>query len=137
MSDNVPAGLLKAQTRSSAADENRKRPEFARMNVPLAKESSAGRGNRLPLAAAALIVLIAILGSGVLAARWWRGKNVLFSAGPPAATNANVATVAAPSPTVSPSPSPTPKPLRKPEPTKKEKPSKLKSIWNKAKGIFR
>ena len=136
MSDSVPALLLKEQMGSAAANENRKRPEFPRVNVPLAKESSAGRGNRLPLAAAALIVLIAILGSAVLAARWWRG-NVL-TGGAPAATNANVA-AALPSPTVSPSatPTPTPKPARKPEPPKKEKPSKLKSIWNKAKGIFK
>jgi serine/threonine protein kinase len=136
MSDSVPALLLKEQTGSAAANENRKRPEFARVNVPLAKESSAGRGNRLPLAAAAMIVLIAILGSAVLAARWWRG-NIL--SGGPAAANANVATPASPSPSISPTPlpTPTPKPPRKPEPAKKEKPSKLKSIWNKAKGIFK
>lgn len=136
MSDSVPALLLKDQS-NATANENRKRPEFARVNVPLAKAISAGRGNRFPLAAAAMIVLIAILGSAVLATRWW-GGNVLTGGGP-AATNANVATAASPSPSVSPTPSPTPtpKPARKPEPTKKEKPSKLKSIWNKAKGIFK
>jgi len=138
MSDSLPAALLKSQT-GSTANENPKRPEFARMNVSLAKQSSPGWRNRLSLAAAALIVLVAILGLGMVAARWWRG-SVLFN-GTPAAANANVATAVSPSPTVSPSPSPsptpTPKPVRMPEPPKKEKPSKLKSIWNKAKGIFR
>jgi serine/threonine protein kinase len=136
-SDSLPAALLKAQMGSAVADEGRKRPEFARMNVSLAKQSSAARGNRLLLAAAALVALVAILGFGVLATRWWGGNGL--SGGSPAATNGNVATAASPGPTVSPSPSPTPapKPTRKPEPAKKEKPSKLKSIWNKAKGIFR
>ncbi|MDX6288360.1 MAG: eukaryotic-like serine/threonine-protein kinase [Blastocatellia bacterium] len=134
-SDSFPGALLKEQTGSTAPNENRKR--FPRMNVSLAKQSAAARANRLPLIAAAIIVLVAILGSGVLAARWWRGS--VLSNGGPTAANANVATAASPSPTVSPTPSPTPaaKPARKPEPPKKEKPSKLKSIWNKAKGIFR
>ena len=56
-------------------------------------------------------------------------------------TNANAAGVASPSPsaspTPSPSPSPSPKPVKKSEPRKEEKPSKIKSIWNKAKGIFK
>jgi serine/threonine protein kinase len=135
MSDSFPGALSKEQTGSTASNENRNR--FPRMNVSLAKQSAAARANRLPLIAAAIIVLVAILGSGVLAARWWRGGAL--SNGGPAPANANVATAASPSPTVSPTPSPTPtsKPARKPEPTKKEKPSKLKSIWNKAKGIFR
>ena len=138
MSDSVPAALLKEQTGGAAPSGNRKRPEFARMNVPLARQNSAGRGRKLPLAAAAFIFLLAILGSGVLAARWWRG-NVLTDGGGRADHNASVATASSPSPTVSPTPTPTPtpKPVRKPEPAKKEKPSKLKSIWNKAKGIFR
>ena len=134
MSDNLPAALLKDQT--VASGQNLK-PEFARVNIPLAKQISTLTGNRFRLAAAAMILLIAILGSGMLAARWWRG-NVLLNGGP-AAGNANVAITASPSPMVSPSPSPspTPKPNRKAEPKKTEKPSKLKSIWKKAKGIFR
>src|SRR3977135_1441214 len=47
MSDSIPAALSKEQTSSADAKENPKRPEFARMNVPLLKEISAGRGNRL------------------------------------------------------------------------------------------
>jgi len=133
--------LLKEQTGGAAPNQNRQRPEFARMNVPLQQAPSAPRGNRFRLAAAAMIVFIAILGSGVLAARWWRGN--FLSDGGRAASNANVTTAASPnlavSPSLSPSPSPSPspKPIRKPEPKKTEKPSKLKSIWNKAKGIFR
>jgi serine/threonine protein kinase len=134
MSDNLPAALLKDQTVATGPSL---KPEFARVNVPLAKQSSTPTGNRFRLAAAAMILLIAILGSGMLAARWWRG-NVLLNGGP-AAGNANVALPASPSPVVSPSPSPSPspKPIRKPEPKKTEKPSKLKSIWKKAKGIFK
>jgi eukaryotic-like serine/threonine-protein kinase len=136
MSDSVPAGLLKEERNGAAAGQSPQRPDFARMNVLLQKASSPQSANRFRLAAIAMILLIAILGSGVLAARWWRG-NVLVVGG--SATNANVATTASPSATVSPSPSPSPapKPSRKPEPRKTEKPSKLKSIWNKAKGIFR
>jgi len=137
MSDSIPAGLLLKEERGgAAAGQNPQRPEFPRMNVLLQKASSSQSVNRFRLAAIAMILLIGILGSGLLAARWWRG-NALVVGGP--ATNANVATTASPSPTVSPSPSPSPapKPSRKPEPRKTEKPSKLKSIWNKAKGIFR
>jgi serine/threonine protein kinase len=119
-SDSVPAALLKEQTGGAALSENRKRPEFARMNVPLAHQGSAGRGNRLALAAGALIVLVVILGSGVLAVRWWRGT--VLSGGGPAATNANVATAASPSPTVSPSPSPEQeKPQKQPSRNKNSK----------------
>jgi serine/threonine-protein kinase len=131
MSDSLPAALL--TDRTIASGQNLK-PEFARLNVPLAKRPTLS-GNRFRLAAAAMILLIAILGSGLLAARWWRG-NALLNEGP-GAGNANVEISASPSPVVSPSPSPTPKPIRKPEPKKTEKPSKLKSIWNKAKGIFK
>jgi len=136
MSDSIPAGLLKEERDGAAAGQSPQRPDFARMNVLLQKASSPQSANRFRLAVIAMILFIAILGSGVLAARWWRG-NVLVVGGP--ATNANVATTASPTPTVSPSPSPSPapKPSRKPEPRNTEKPSKLKSIWNKAKRIFR
>ena len=117
-----------------------KRPEFARMNVALERgtgEGDSGRSasKRGPLAAAVVIVLIAIIGSGVLASRWWGGKSPANSN---QAANANAAGAASPSPTASPSPSPSPspKPIKKPELKKQEKPSKIKSIWNKAKGIF-
>jgi serine/threonine protein kinase len=139
--DNLPAGLLKEQTEETVAAGSPRRPEFARMNVALEKESAPRGWNRLGLAAAALIVLIAIFGAGVLAFRWWRGEA---SANANHSANANAVSSASPSPEVSPSPlpspspspSPSPTPIKKPEPKKQEKPSKIKSIVNKVKGIF-
>lgn len=147
--DRLAVPLSKQSEAGSAAAETRKRREFARMNVALEKsgkkepgaKGSGGTGsNRGPLVAAATIVLIAIIGSGVLAYRWWGGEAPV-NANQPAnqAANANVASAASPSPTAtpSPSPSPAPKPIKKPEPKKQEKPSKIKSLWNKTKRIFR
>ena len=141
-SGEFPAGSLKKQAASQvAAAATNKRPEFARMNVALEKdpgrrEAGVSAFKRGPFAAAVVIVFIAIIGSGLFASRYWRGGTPL-SAGP---ANANVANAASPSPTAtplpSPSPSPLPQPTRKPERKQEEKPSKLKSIWNKAKGIF-
>jgi outer membrane biosynthesis protein TonB len=123
---------IKERAIAPAASASPQRPEFARMNVPLEK-SSVRDQNRLRLAAAVLVVLIAILGSGLLAARWWRGEGSA-----PGGQTAN-ANVASPSPTASPSPSPSPlpKPVKKPEPKKEKKPSKIKSMWNKLKGIIK
>jgi serine/threonine protein kinase len=137
-------GPLSKQGAPPAAAAINKRPEFARMNVALergpgerdARRSALKRG---PLAAAVVIVLIAIIGSGVIASRWWRG-DAQVNGGHPA--NANVVNAVSPSPTAtpspspSPSPSPLPQPLKKPERKPEEKPSKLKAIWNKAKGIL-
>ena len=134
---DLSAGFPKPRTISSAAAvEDRARAPFGRMNVLLEKGSTPQNQNRFRIGAALMILLIVILGSGVLAARWWRG-NALVNGGP--VNNANAQIIASPSPTASPSPSPSPspKPVRKSEPQKVEKPSKLKSIWNKAKGIFR
>ena len=119
-------------------DGTNKRPAFARMNVALERSEKKEPGRsfkRGPLAAAVAIVLVALIGSGVLASRWWGGRGP----GANQAANANVANAASPSPTgtPSPSPSPTPKPIKKSELRKQEKPSKLKSIWNRAKGIFK
>ncbi len=121
---------------NDATVSGRQRRQFARVNVPLEKASAAQGRSRYRLAAAVTVLLIAILGSGVLAGRWWRG-NAPVDGG--RAANANAASAASPSPVASPSPSPTPspKPIRKPEPKQEEKPGKLKSIWNKAKGIFK
>lgn len=137
--ENLSAAAVRERSTSlDAAVSGPQRPEFARMNVPLEKESPGRGRNQFRLAAAAMILLIAILGSGVLAARWWRGNGPAEGAH---TTNANAAGVASPSPsaspTPSPSPSPSPKPVKKSEPRKEEKPSKIKSIWNKAKGIFK
>jgi eukaryotic-like serine/threonine-protein kinase len=124
-------GALKPETSGPAATNPR--PQFARMNVSLGRQTSPS-WIRFALAAAAILMLIVILGSGFLAFLYWRGEPV---AKPLALGNAP--SVASPSPEVSPSPSPTPspKPRPKPEPKPPQKPSKLKSIWNRAKGIFR
>jgi eukaryotic-like serine/threonine-protein kinase len=133
-SDNTQAGLLK-QLSTNPAVANPTRPEFARMNVSLSKKSTP-LWIRFGLPGAAVIVLIAILGSGVFALRWWRGAT---PDDPSHAANKNVAAAASPSPDFSPSPSPSPTPKPNPKPGRRspQKPSKLKSIWNRAKGIFR
>ena len=108
------------------------KPEFHRVNVPFA----APKSRRSQLVVAGIILLIAILGSVVLAARWWRGANTSPNA-------ENVAASASPTPspieTASPSPSPTPKaqPSNRPSRRRQEKPSTAKKILNKIKGIFR
>ncbi len=102
-----------------------KRPEFDRLNVPLVKKAS----NRPRLAIAAAILIIALLGSGVIAARWWRGTN---------AGDAGNLAAASPTATVTPTPTPTPTPRQERPPGRRrtQQPSKLKKVWNKVKGIF-
>ncbi len=102
-------------------------PEFNRMKVSLERPPS----KRSHLAIAIIILLVAMLGSGVLAARWWRGDN----------GSGTVAAEASPtpSPTATATPTPTPTPAVKRtnqsnRPPKKE--SKLKSIWKKTKRIL-
>jgi len=73
-----------------------KRPAFDRMNVPLVKSESA---NRPRLAIAAAILIIALLGSGIMAARWWRGTDQAIGL-----------SVASPTPTATPTETPTPTP---------------------------
>jgi eukaryotic-like serine/threonine-protein kinase len=135
--DSFSSRLLSGGTSGTAVAKDPRRPDFARLNVPLEKGQSPPGGNGFRLAIAGIIVLIAILGSGIIAARWWRG-NTSVDGGP--TSNASAASAASPSPVASPSPSrspsPSPKPIKKPEPKKAVKPSTLKSIWNKAKGIF-
>ena len=108
------------------------KPEFHRVNVPFA----APKPRRSQLVVAGIILLIAILGSVVLAARWWRGANTN-----PNAENVGASASPTPSPveTASPSPSPTPKaqPSNRPSRRRQEKPSTAKKILNKIKGIFR
>lgn len=106
-------------------------PQFNRLNVPLTKTAPA----RTRLWMAATILAIAILGSAVLAVRWWRGEN----GNPSAAANANsevASPTATPAPTTSSLPSPSPKQAKSPE-RRRDKPSGLKKVWNKVKGIFR
>ena len=120
------------------AVRGRQRREFGRVNVPLEKGSAPHGQSRLRLVAAVIVVLIAILGAGVLAGRWWSG-NAPVDGGKSANASAAASPgpVASPSPSPTPSPTPVPKPARKPEPKKEEKPSKLKSILNKAKRILK
>jgi serine/threonine-protein kinase len=144
-SGELPAGpLSKPGAPAVPAAAVNKRPEFARMNVALESgpgQRASGRSafKRGPLAAAVMVVLIAIIGSGVLASRWWR-SDAPVNGGQTA--NANVANAASPSPTAtasplpSPSPTPSPQPIKKPERKQEEKPSKKKSVWDKVKGIF-
>jgi serine/threonine protein kinase len=117
-----------ANTRPESAAASPKRPEFDRLNVPLIRQTSS----RSRLAIAAVILIIAILGSGVLAARWWRGVD-------PNAVNPFAASSPTPTPTPSPSPSPSPeiRNSKKPDRRRAEQPSGLKKVWNKVKGVFR
>ncbi|HEU5238676.1 MAG TPA: hypothetical protein VFU37_16210, partial [Pyrinomonadaceae bacterium] len=109
------------------------RPEFNRVRVPLERQPS----RRSQLIVLALFLLIVIVGSGVIAARWWRGVGPGFAG----AANSNVARSPSPTPTASPSPSPSPtptaKPVKSPERHKEKEASGLKKVWNKVKGIFR
>lgn len=103
------------------------RPEFNRVNVPLVKPAS----RRIQLVIAAIILLILVVGSGVLAVRWWgtgglSGSNIPASPSPSATAT----------PTATPTPTPTPAPA-KPKPSPAKKPGGLKKVLNKLKGIFR
>jgi serine/threonine protein kinase len=131
--EHLSVAAIREHAAKSIDGDKVKRPEFARMNVPLQKQIAARSSNRFRLAAVAIILLIAVLGSGVLAARWWRGTDSANGVG------ANANTSASPSPTASPSPSPSPSPAPKPavKPAPQKKPGKLKSIWNKVKGIIK
>jgi serine/threonine-protein kinase len=104
-------------------------PVISRVNVPVLQPPL----KRSTLWIAGLIVLIAILGSGVLAARWWRGQN------------SGVVTRSTPTPTPTPTPEATPtstpvpaasKPPpthKREEPQRQEKPSTVKKVWDKFK----
>lgn len=100
-------------------------PMISRLNVPV--ERAPVKKSNLWLAG--VVLLIAILGSAVLAARWWNGQD-------PAVTNQSTPT---PTPTASVTPTPTPTPAAKPtghkreELRREEKPSTAKKVWNKLK----
>ncbi len=109
---------------ASAADPNH--PVISRMNVPV-ERSPVTRSN---LWLAGIILLIAILGSGVLAARWWNGRD-------PSAIAQSTPTPT-PTPSATPTPTPTPVPSRSPahkreEQRREEKPSTARKILNKLK----
>src|SRR5581483_11929832 len=65
-------GEHKLRTSAKSEPVAKKRPEFDRLNVALVKNEKA---NRTRLGIAVAILLIALLGSGIMAARWWRGTN--------------------------------------------------------------
>jgi serine/threonine-protein kinase len=108
---------------TSTADSDH--PVISRVNVPVSR-APVSRSN---LWLAVVILLIAILGSGVLAARWWNGEDT------------NIATQSSPTPTPTPTATPTPTPVpaankqsnHKKEERQQEKPSAAKKVWNKLK----
>jgi serine/threonine-protein kinase len=110
------------ETRPLEAGPNH--PVITRMNVPV--ERAPVRGSNLWLAV--VVLLIAILGSGVLAARWWSGQDSsLVTQSTPTPT---------PTPTATPTPTPTPGKLpahKKEEPRHEDKPSTVKKVLNKLK----
>jgi serine/threonine protein kinase len=112
------------ETRPLKADANH--PVISRMNVPV--ERAPVRRSNLWLAG--VILLIAILGSGVLAARWWNGQNSSL------AVQSTSTPTPTPTPTATPTPTPTPgkSPAHKrEEPRREDKPSTVKKVWNKLK----
>jgi eukaryotic-like serine/threonine-protein kinase len=101
-------------------------PVISRVNVPVKPPQL----KRSTLWIAGLILLIAILGSGVLAARWWRGQDT------------GVAAHSTPTPTPTPEATPTPTPVpsasrlpvhKREEPPRQDKPSTVKRVWEKFK----
>ncbi len=113
------------------------RPEFARMSVPLQESTTSKK--RMLLAAAAMVLVIGILGSLVLGAWWWRRSELAGGSGFSPVSATSPSPTASPTPSPSPSPSPTTMPSPKaaaPKPSPAKKPGKLKSVWNKMKGIF-
>lgn len=132
---------LRQVTATSAADDNPEptridqsevlppvRREISRLNIGLATSNR----KRIYLGIAAAVLVIALLGSGVIAARWWRGDSIAGIAASP-----TPAPTPTPTPTLSPSPSPSPsaKPKRPERP--KQEPSKVKKVLDKLKGIFK
>jgi serine/threonine protein kinase len=118
---------------SKVAEEKNKRPEFVRMNVSTEKKAVPRKG--LIIAAGAVLLLLFIIGGSVLVAFWWERT----STDPMHSTNVKATPspdLASPSPSVTPAPVASPKPVRKPD-RKREKPSRIKSIWNKMKGILK
>lgn len=127
----LPASVKAA----GVAQPNPSRPIFDRLNISLLRQAPGDVSPRARVAVAAMIMLIALVVGAASVSRWWNHAATVD-----ATQSANSNTAAAspsPTPSPSPSPSPSPKPTKKAEPKKQEKPSKIKSIWNKAKGIFK
>ena len=103
------------------------RREISRLNIALGTSNR----KRAYLGIAAVVLMFALLGSVVIAARWWGGSNV-------AGVAASPTPVSTPTPTPTVSPSPTPSPTAKPRRSEPRKePSKVKKVLDKLKGIFK
>gem|GEM_PF-3915062 len=107
-----------------------KRPAFDRLNVSLDPKPA----NRRNLIIAGIVLVIVILASGVIAARWWWGQG----AGVAAQLNATPTPTPTATPTPTPSPTPTPLPAQGKKETRPraEKPSTFKKVINKLKKIL-
>jgi len=105
------------------------RREISRLNIGVDETKKRKREAVL----ATVILALLILGSGVVVGRWWRNSGALNAVSASASPNPSPAASATPfeSPTPTPGPAPTNHPRRT-----REKPSKLKSAWDKLKGIF-
>jgi serine/threonine protein kinase len=128
-SGNLPAEPPQNRARNAAQprDVENARQEFNRVRVPFEKPASKRARWLIP----AIVLLIIVVGSGVIAARWWRGDGSSNLS-----ANSNLSPT--PTPTPTPSPSPSPKPTAKPKPSPpQKKPGPLKKVWNKVKGIFK
>jgi serine/threonine-protein kinase len=105
---------------------NTNQPVISRLNVPVARPPL----KRSTLWVAGLILLIAILGSGVLAARWWRGQDSIVT------THSTATPTPTPEATSTPTPAPEASKLpahKREERPRQEKPSAVKRAWDKFK----
>lgn len=135
--ESLSLAAIREHTAKPVGKATAQRPEFARMNVPLQK--SAENNKKALMAVAALVLLVAILGSLALGAWWWRRTESagVGSGGFSPANATSPSPTALPTPSPSPTPSPTFSPkAATPKPSPAKKPGKLKSVWNKMKGIF-
>jgi serine/threonine protein kinase len=119
----VPVASEETQPLHSAATDPNA-PVISRMNVPV--QQPVKRSN---LWIAGIILVIAVLGSGVLAVRWWSGQDSTL-------VNQSTPTPTA-TPTATPTPTPVPQPSRPPAQKKDQpqpkKPSTIKRAWDKFK----
>ena len=116
-------------TPAPAADPPIRR-EISRLNIALA---DAHKRKRVYFAVAAIVLALVLIGSGVVAGRWWRRDNVAGVVANPVATPSPTPT---PEVTPTPSPSPSPSPNRRSN-RRRQEPSKAKKVWDKVRGIFR
>ena len=130
----MPAVTAESEQMGEADTRAPVRREISRLNIAL----DEGKRKRAYFFAA-LILVIAILASFGVGARWWRGDNVAgVSANPVAAASPTPIAAASPTPTPEVSQSPNPASSPKPrKPRRQKEPSKVKKAWDKLKGIFK